>query len=158
MKAIRVVDFQGCPVESLLTTQPASVEIEFVVLQGAKYLQPVLMFTDALGNTLFWSTDTNPVLRRTPMEKGRYKSSMLIPADFLAPGKISINVRLIQLVDGPTRHALVDNLLSFDVIDDFSEDSVRCGHKGPLPGFIRPRMKWITNRQSIECEPVDPSF
>ena len=71
LKVVQVGDFQGCPVESLSTTQPASVEIEFVVLQGARYLQPVLMFTDALGNTLFWSTDTNPGPRRTPMDKGR---------------------------------------------------------------------------------------
>ena len=114
-----IVDFQGCSVENLLTTQSASVEIEFAVLQGGKYLQPALLFIDGLGNRLFWSTDTNPVLRRKPMEKGRYKSFMLIPADFLAPGTISINVRVIQIADGFARHALANNMLSFNVIDDF---------------------------------------
>ena len=69
LKAVRVVDFQGRPVEILLTTQSASVEIEFVVLQGGKYLQPGLIFTDALGNTLFWTIDTDPILRRTPWKE-----------------------------------------------------------------------------------------
>ena len=65
-----------------------SIEIEFVVLRGGKYLQPGLLLKDGLGNPLFWSTDTNPELRRRPLGEGKYKSSMLIPADFLAPGTI----------------------------------------------------------------------
>ena len=61
LEAVRVVDAQGCSVENLLTTQSASVEIEFVVLQGGKYfLQPNLLFSDGSGIALFWSTDTNP--------------------------------------------------------------------------------------------------
>jgi ABC-type polysaccharide/polyol phosphate transport system ATPase subunit len=147
LEAVRVVDSQGCSVENLLTTQSASVEIEFVVLQGGKYLQPNLLFSDGSGIALFWSTDTNPVLRRKPMDKGEYKSSMLIPADFLAAGLISITVGIMQIAGEFTRHASVANALSFNVVDDFSEDSVRCGYKGPLPCLIRPRMKWTTERQ-----------
>jgi hypothetical protein len=75
------------------------------------------------------------------MEKGKYKSSMLIPADFLAPGLIFIHVG----VAGELRnHAFATDVLTFNVIDDFSEDSVRCGYNGIIPGFVRPRMKWIT--------------
>jgi lipopolysaccharide transport system ATP-binding protein len=145
--AARVVDSEGCPAEKLLTTQSGSIEIEFIVLQGGKYLQPVVVFIDGLGNKLFWSTDTNPKLRREGMEKGRYKSSMLIPADFLAPGTITVHVRVIQIAGGLTKHAVANSVLSFKVIDDFSEDSIRCGHKGIIPGFFRPRMRWVTTRK-----------
>ena len=145
--AVRVVDSQGCPVEELLTTQSASVEIEFVVLRGGKYLQPNLSFTDALGNALFWSTDTNPALRCKPMDERQYKSSMLIPADFLAPGTISVHIGIIQIADEFVVHALATNVLSFCVIDDFSEGSIRCGYQGLIPGFVRPRMKWTTEKQ-----------
>ena len=34
------------------------------------------------------------------MDKGQYKSSMLIPADFLAPGLISITVGIMQIAGG----------------------------------------------------------
>ena len=30
----------------------------------------------------------------------------------------------------------------------FSEDSVRCGHNGPIPGFVRPRMTWTMQRRA----------
>ena len=147
LRAIRVVDSQGFSAENLLTTQSATVEIEFVVLQGGKYLQPALVFVDGLGNKLFWSTDTNPILRRERMKKGLYKSSMLIPADFLAPGTISVNVRVVQIADGFAKHASANDVISFNIIDDFTEDSIRCGYQGVIPGFLRPRMKWVTTRQ-----------
>ena len=149
VQAVRIVDSHGGAVENIPTTQSFAVEIEFVVLQGGQCLQPGLVFAAAPGNMLFWSIDTNPELRRTPMEKGQYRSSMAIPADFLAPGTIVIHVGVgtIQISGEFTRHVLATDVLSFNVIDDFSEDSVRCGYQGPIPGFIRPRMKWITAKQ-----------
>ncbi len=159
LEAVRVVDANGLPVENLLTTQTAIIEIEFVVLEGGKYLQPGLIFTDALGNTLFWTIDTDPILRRSAMESGRYKSSMVIPADFLAPGTIFIDVGLGQIAGGVESHVYERKVVSFNVIDDFSEDSVRCGYQGPLPGLIRPRMQWITAERQIADKlliPADP--
>ena len=149
LEAVRIVNSRGYCIGNVLTTQSAMLEIEFTVFRRAKFLQPVAFLHDSMGNLLLWSTDTSPELRRNPMEAGRYKSSMLIPADFLAPGIISVSVRLIQIGKEIDRHAMADNVLSFRVIDDFSELSVRCGHKGPIPGFFRPRMKWTTVRRGI---------
>jgi hypothetical protein len=92
---------------------------------------------------LFWATDTNPELMRKPMKEGKHKSSMLIPADFLAPGTISIHV---GITGGLGNHVFATDVLTFNVIDDFSEDSVRCGYQGPISGFFRPRMKWLTEQ------------
>ena len=141
LQAVRIVNSHGGAVENVSTTQSSAVEFEFVVLQNGRYLRPSLMFIDGLGNTLFWSTDTNPELRRAPMEKGKYKSSMMIPADFLAPGAIFIHVGIASDLRS---HAFAANVLTFNVIDDFSEASVRCGYNGAIPGFVRPRMKWVT--------------
>jgi lipopolysaccharide transport system ATP-binding protein len=141
LQAVRIVNSHGGAVENVSTTQSSAVEVEFVVLQNGRYLRPSLMLIDGLGNTLFWSADTNPELLRTPMEKGKYKSSMLIPADFLAPGPIFIHVGIASDL---RNHAFAADVLTFNVIDDFSEDSVRCGYNGAIPGFLRPRMKWVT--------------
>lgn len=147
LEAIRVVNANRHPVENLLTTQAGIVELEYVVLQGVKYLQPDLVFIDELGNRLFWTADTNPSLRRFAMETGRYKSSMVIPADFLAPGRIFIDVGVGQIVPKLETHAYVSKAISFNVIDDFSEESIRFGYKGVLSGMIRPRMQWMTRRR-----------
>ena len=76
LQAVRFVDLLR-PTPSKLSRRPNgfTVEIEFVVLQSGQFLQPTLLFADERGNTLFWSTDTDPELRRTPREKGKYKSS-----------------------------------------------------------------------------------
>ena len=143
MQAARVLDIYRCAVETISTTQWIYVEIEFVVLQSGKFLQPTLLFADGRGNTLFWSTDTDPELRRKPREKGKYKSTMEVPADFLAPGKIFIHVAIVQMADEFVKHATAADALSINVIDDFSENSVRGGYNGIIPGFLRPRMKWV---------------
>ena len=79
------------------------VETEFVVLRGGKYLQPNMVLRDGSGNALFWSTDSNPELRRTPMDEGKYKSAMLIPADFLAPGTILVSIAISQFAGASRR-------------------------------------------------------
>jgi lipopolysaccharide transport system ATP-binding protein len=143
LQSARIVNSHGKAVEGITTTQSASIEIEFVVLRNATFLRPSLVLNDGLGNTLFWSTDTNPELMRKRMNEGKHKSSMLIPADFLAPGIISIHVGVAGELGN---HVFATDVLTFNVIDDFSEDSVRCGYKGPISGFFRPRMKWLTEQ------------
>jgi lipopolysaccharide transport system ATP-binding protein len=151
LQAIRVVDYYDRTVDIVSTAQSLTIEIEFIVLKGGRFLQPTLQLVDDVGNTLFWSTDTDAELRRTPREKGRYKSSMFVPHDFLAPGKIFIHVGVVQIAHEFVNHANATDALSITVIEDPSENSVRGGYNGLIPGLIRPRMKWttakVTNRQ-----------
>ena len=110
---MRILDSEGSLAESLLTTQSANIEIEFVVLRGGKYLQPTVLLKDGTGNAVFWSSEPNPELRRTPMDEGKYKSSMLIPADFLAPGTIFVSMGIPQIAGGFETHALAIDAVSF---------------------------------------------
>ena len=151
LHAVRVVDYYDRAVDIVSTAQSLNIEIEFIVLEEGRFLQPILQLTDDIGNTLFWSTDTDPELRRTPREKGRYKSSMFVPHDFLAPGTIVIHVGIVQIAGEFVSHVNATDALSITVIDDPSENSVRGGYNGSIPGLIRPRMKWtmakLANRQ-----------
>jgi lipopolysaccharide transport system ATP-binding protein len=144
LRSVGIVNAEGVSTGSISTTESSNVEIEFSVLEGGRRLQPNVLLSDGMGNALFWSTDTNPELRRKPMEIGQYKSTMAIPADFLAPGLISINVAVIEITDRIVKHATVSDALFINVVDDLSEHSIRCGYKGILPGFVRPRMNWKT--------------
>jgi hypothetical protein len=68
---------------------------------------------------------------------------MQVPADFLAPGKIFIHIAIVEMADEVVKHATAVAALSINVIDDFSENSVRGGYNGIIPGLLRPRMKWV---------------
>ena len=85
------------------------------------------MLKDWSGNALFRSTDSNPELRRIPMDEGIYRSAMLIPADFLSPGTVFVSIGIPQIAGGFETHALTFDAVSFNVVDDFSQGSVRCG-------------------------------
>jgi lipopolysaccharide transport system ATP-binding protein len=146
LHAVRVVDYYDRTVDIVSMAQSLTIEIEFIVLAEGRFLQPVLQLADDFGNTLFWSTDTDPELRRTPREKGRYKSSMFVPHDLFAPGTIIIHVGIVQIVPEFVSHANATDVLSITVIEDPSENSVRGGYNGPVPGIIRQRMKWSTVR------------
>jgi hypothetical protein len=69
---------------------------------------------------------------------------MFIPAEFLAPGTVTVHVRVLQIAGGFAKHVVVPDALTFNLIDDFSDNSVRCGYQGVIPGHFRPRMKWLT--------------
>jgi lipopolysaccharide transport system ATP-binding protein len=142
LHTVRVVDYYDRTVDIVSIAQSLTIEIEFVVLKEGRFLQPVLQFTDDTGNTVFWSTDADPELRRTPRERGRYKSSMFVPHDFLAPGTVIIHVGIIQTAHEFVSHVNATEALSITVIEDPSENSVRGGYDGDIPGLIRPRMNW----------------
>ena len=113
---MRILDSEGSLAESLLTTQSANIEIEFVVLCGGKYLQPTVLLKDSAGNAVFWSSETESrIAAQTPMGEGKYKSSMLIPADFLAPGTIYVSMGIPQIAGGFQTHALAIDAVSFQV-------------------------------------------
>ncbi len=140
---VRVLDESGGLEENLPISQPFSVEVDFVVLEGGRHLQPCAMLMDGLGNVLFWSADTDSRLRRSPLPKGNYRARMEVPGEFLTAGPIMVNVGIVQFTPTFEVHAQVE-AASINILDDFSPESIRGGYTGIIPGLIRPRMKWVT--------------
>ena len=103
-----------------------------------------------MGNTLFWSTDTDPELRRKPREKGKYKSTMAVPADFLAPGTIFIHVGIAEMADEFVKHVTAADALSINVIDDFSEEF--------RSRWLQWRYSWILTAQDEMGDGGNPVF
>ena len=62
---------------------------------------------------------------------------------FLAERSIAVNVA-VSTMDSVTVHFHERDAVAFQVIDSLDGDSARGDFAGPLPGIVRPLLKWET--------------
>ncbi len=142
----RITDCEGNSVASLVSNSPFQFHMDFRILNTRFLLRPAAYVSDELANILFWTCDTNPEFRKRQMEPGCYRSTFVIPGDFLTPGVLTISAGLGEANETGISHALANDAIKLTVTDDLGPDSLRGGYKGPLPGFVRPRLVWQTNK------------
>lgn len=140
----RLVDQGGDAITAISSGEPFYLEVTYEVIKDGLYLRVGCLVNDELGNVLFWTVDTSEQLRRFARKVGTYCSRMLLPADFLAPGKVTFGIGVGEHGGQGKTHVFLSDVISVLVTDDHTPGSVRCGYAGPLPGFIRPRMLWTT--------------
>jgi lipopolysaccharide transport system ATP-binding protein len=101
---------------------------------------------------VFVAIDQDPEWRGRPRPPGRYTSTGWVPGNFLAEGTMLI---------GPTMRTIEPDLLhfneadsvAFQVIDSPGGDTARGDYTKPIPGVIRPLLKWDTEYHG-EQEPA----
>jgi lipopolysaccharide transport system ATP-binding protein len=140
----RVTDAEGEPITKIASNREIRFIMDFRIVSGGQLLRPAAFVKDAFGNTLFWTCDLDPSLRRSAFAPGVYRTSFVIPGDLLAPGDITVSAGLGEATSGGLARAQVDDVLRISVEDDMSETSVRGHYTGPLPGSFRPRLRWET--------------
>jgi lipopolysaccharide transport system ATP-binding protein len=134
---------QGEIIDSVDIRRPILIEMQYEVFQPGHVLVPNFHLYNEAGVCIFISSDHNPRYRRSTRPVGRYLSKMSIPGNFLADGRIRVEAAL-STMDPVAVHFYERNALVFDVVDSFDGDSARGDYRGPLPGFVRPIMKWDT--------------
>ena len=67
-----------------------------VFKEGCQFL-PHFRFINEEDISVFESLDNDPAWRRRPRPKGHYISSVAIPGNFLAEGKLFVSCHLISL-------------------------------------------------------------
>lgn len=144
----RLSDTDGHLVTTIPVTQPVRFTFEFQILQSGHHLRPAAYVSDDLGNIVFWTCDANREFCDRPLDVGTYSARFEIPADFLMPGSMTFSGGVGQADEKGTSHALASDALRLRVTDDFSSTSTRGAYTGPVPGVVRPRLSWHTQRIS----------
>lgn len=129
------------------TSQSILVEVEYEVLTEGYHLRPACMVSDELGNNLFWTGDTDPSLRSSSTPIGKYKSQFRIPERLLSPGKISLNIEIGSATAVHHTYACTNPPATILIEDDLDDQIIRGAYRGPIGGFVRPKIEWKT--QSI---------
>lgn len=123
--------------------QSVLVEMEYEVLKEGHVLLPNFHFYNESGIEAFQSNDIDPQWRKRPRPAGMYKSSVLIPGNFLSEGKLSITLALITLAPVMV-HFYERDLIAFHVIESPDGENARGDYTGQMSGVVRPLLKWTT--------------
>jgi lipopolysaccharide transport system ATP-binding protein len=141
--AVRVVNEQGEATETVDIRRPVGIEIEFEVLESGYVLVPNYHFTNEEGVTVFVASDTDPAWQRRPRPAGRYASTAWIPGNFLSEGTIIVSAA-VSTLDPVIVHFFERDAVAFQIIDSLDGDSARGDYAGPMPGVVRPLLRWTT--------------
>lgn len=123
--------------------QSVKLEMEFVVLQSGHTLMPNFSLFNEDGVWIFNTLDLDPEWRGRPRPEGRYKSTALIPGNFLAEGTLFVCVAM--MTPNPCiPHFYERDALAFQVVDSNDGDTARGDWAGDMGGVVRPLLKWST--------------
>ncbi|MEK6334539.1 MAG: ABC transporter ATP-binding protein [Acidobacteriota bacterium] len=141
LRAIRVRNGEGQVTDAIDIRRDFGVEIEFEVLKPGHVLVPNFHFSNEEGVIVFVSSDQDPKWIRTPRPVGQFTSTAWIPGNFLAEGTIVVSAA-VSTMDPVTIHFFERDAVAFQVIDSMDGDSARGDYAGPIPGVVRPVLRW----------------
>jgi lipopolysaccharide transport system ATP-binding protein len=151
--AVRVRDRAGGILDALDIRQPVQIETEYEVLQPGHELIPDCQISNEEGLLLFVTGDQRSTWGRRPKPVGRFISTVVIPGNFLAEGRMFITVAMHTLEPQVTHYREAD-AVAFQVIDSMDGDSARGDYAGPVGGVVRPLLQWETRHVSDARETV----
>ena len=155
LHSVRVCDEDNQIIDKVDIQKPFQVEVEYWNLQTELKPTLILHFVDQQGTTLFATNDWNDLKwNDTPRTIGLVRAQCTIPGNFLAEGTHSI-LAAIGTYNPNMIHALVQDVVSFVVVDNTEGDGVR-GHYsgGNWPGVIRPHLDWNVNLVRVENDGI----
>jgi lipopolysaccharide transport system ATP-binding protein len=124
--------------------KPFGVEVTYDVLEAGHALVPTLEFYNEEGTELFSTHDTSHDWQRHPRACQQYTSTVWIPGNLLAEGSLLAQVSIMSHFPATVQHAHEPNAVAFQVIDSQTGDSARGEYAGPMPGVMRPLLRWTS--------------
>ncbi|MGV7223244.1 MAG: polysaccharide ABC transporter ATP-binding protein [Nitrospinales bacterium] len=146
VRAVRVRKIDGRILQAADTvdiTQPFIVEMEYDVIKSGHVLLPNFHFFNEQGIESFSTNDLDPEWRQRPRPTGTYVSSVFIPGNFLAEGRLNVKVALITL-DPIIPQFGIWEAVAFSVVEDKNSDTARGDYHGKMGGVVRPLLEWKT--------------
>lgn len=144
LRAVRVCDEDGRVADVADIRRPVALEVEYQVLRSVSMLTPVFRLYNEEGNCVFTTRDPDPAWRGRPRSKGNYVSTAMIPGNLLAEGTLFVSVALATAASPVVVHYHERDAVAFQVVDSFEGDSARGDFTAPIPGVVRPLLKWNT--------------
>jgi lipopolysaccharide transport system ATP-binding protein len=145
--AVRVRTDDGICTDKIDIRRPVGIEIEYEVLKPGFKLRSSIGVNNDEGVHVFEAIENNPDWRLRIRNPGRYRVTAWIPGNFLAEGTMIVDVGL-GTVQPNILQCIVRQAVAFHVVDSCDGDSARGDYAGPLPGVVRPLLKWDTELDS----------
>jgi lipopolysaccharide transport system ATP-binding protein len=145
LRKVRVRAEDGETIAVVAIQKAFGIELTYDVLDEGHALVPVIEFYNEAGTELFSTHDTSPDWRRDPRPRGTYTSTVQIPGNLLAEGSLVGHVSIMSHFPATVLHAHERNAVAFQVVDSPAGESARGDYIGPMPGVVRPLLRWTTD-------------
>jgi len=139
--AVRVRAQDGQVSDVIDIRRPVGIEMEFGVLEGGHILVPNYHFLNEEGVYVFVASEQEWL--RKPRPAGRYVSTAWIPGNLLTEGTLIVGAA-ISTLDPAVVHFFERDAVAFQVVDSLDGDSARGDYGGPIPGVVRPVLRWTS--------------
>lgn len=141
---VRVRSAEGATTESINIQSTVGIEVSYDVLQSGHALIPKVDVLNEEGTHLFSSHDVGKEWRGKPKPVGRYLSTIWVPGNFFSDGNLLLHVAIMTHTPETATHVYEPKVVAFQVIDNHASESARGDYVGPIPGIVRPLLKWET--------------
>jgi lipopolysaccharide transport system ATP-binding protein len=115
--------------------------MKYRILQESDYkFVPNFHFYTADDSCAFITSVQKAVI----LPSGEYEAECLLPMNFLNEGAYFVGLAVSSFTSGVRVHFFEQNILSLNIKDPLTNDSVgrEHGYTGKVPGVIRPQLKW----------------
>jgi lipopolysaccharide transport system ATP-binding protein len=153
--AVRVRTEDGRTCEAVDIRKPVGIEMSFEVAEPGHVLLPNFHFFNEDGTCVFIASDSDPAWRRRPRPTGRYLSTAWIPGNFLSEGSIVVGAAM-STFNPVVVHFYEQDAVAFQVVDSLDGDSARGDYAGPMPGVVRPMLRWSTEIRATDAGTIAP--
>ncbi len=147
-KDIKLLEVKACNIHGIIS-ENFNIEEEIRVSMTYELLTDGFLYTHGFnlynnqGTHILSSHDTNMYKLTTSLEKGVYTSTVIIPGNFLAEGLHVAGVAIMSY-NPFVIHIYEQEVISFSIMDSFSDTSARGIYGGNFPGVVRPLLNWET--------------
>ena len=151
LRAIRLLPHRVDGIDEFDIREPIDIEVEYST-SGRASTRPLLN-VDAYNEEdvcVFSLTDqTSQGWRKLPTKSGIIRSTCRLPGNFLAEGRLSLNVAVVTY-NPLVGHAVELNAVSFRVVDRSDGDGAKGMAAGDWPGVVRPLLDWRVDRRPVQ--------
>jgi lipopolysaccharide transport system ATP-binding protein len=147
LKNVRVIDENHQTRSSHDIRRKIGLQATYEVLETGEILLPNFQIYNQDRVHVFTVQDVTQDWQRRKKEKGEYKSTVWIPANFMAEGTFFLNFAIVTYLPANRIHFNSLDVVSFDVIDSVEGDTARGDYAGNMGGVIRPKLDWETQFQ-----------
>ncbi len=145
LKQVRVVTDSGKNCSSFEVNEKIGLEATYQVLQDGEILLPNFQVYNQDRVHLFTVQDVSADWKRRKKTVGEYKSTVWIPANFMAEGTFFLNFAIVTYLPEMRVHFNAVDTVSFDAVDKMTnENTARGDYFGRMEGVIRPILDWET--------------
>ena len=141
--AVRVRNENGEVSETFERRRPVRVEMEYEVRKSGFRLVPYFSFSNDEGVVALSVAESDPGGFPQPRAPGRYVSTVWIPGDLLAEGRLFVAAGLTA-VDPVRKQFFVRDVVAFQVTDDLDRSSAPDRIR-QMDGLMRPVLEWNTD-------------